>query len=136
MSDLNDDPKTTAAELGLEYVTPGPYDVFLDIDDIPSGAHMQRMFDLLRKNKIEFTEMKRTTSKSGNTHVYIRFTRAVGDIERIALQACMGSDRTRELLSVLRIWANTTRPTHGFLRKTGTRRSESFPVVARTVITR
>jgi hypothetical protein len=41
-----------------------------------------------------------TKSKSGNRHVIIRTKRCMDEFERIALQACLGSDRKRELLSL------------------------------------
>lgn len=50
-----------------------------------------------------------TVSKSGNAHVYLRVTDLCGNpyplttTDRVALQAILGSDRKRELLSYLRI---------------------------------
>lgn len=42
-----------------------------------------------------------TISRGGNRHVYIRLARPYPELVRIALQACLGSDPTREMLSAL-----------------------------------
>jgi hypothetical protein len=42
-----------------------------------------------------------TTSRNGNRHLYIKLSRSYPELVRIALQAVLGSDPTRELLSAL-----------------------------------
>ena len=120
MSKLDQDPEQAAKELGLDLLKPGPYDVFLDIDNATDNAFLSLMLDVLRNNGIEFNVMLTTTSKSGNKHTYLRFTRPISAIERIAIQACLGSDRVRELLSLLRIWTNAECPPTAFFEKPGT----------------
>jgi hypothetical protein len=128
MSELNDDPYKTAEALGLDVVLPEPNELFIDLDDPADELQLQTMLDVLNGKAsfddavmhgksdsdplLETVETKRTTSKSGNTHVYLKVSAKtpLSDIERIALQACLGSDRKRELLSALRILLSLDRP--------------------------
>jgi len=51
-------------------------------------------------------------SRNGGWHVTLTWgKRLMGAEERIALQACLGSDRVRELLSLIRWWAGSRHPT-------------------------
>ena len=105
MSDLSEDPALVAQERSLVLVLPGARDVFIDIDDDASLAIFDAMMGVLASNGGVFPlrEVKRTKSEHGNTHVYLEASRDLSDVERIALQACLGSDRKRELLSMLRL---------------------------------
>lgn len=112
MSDLNDDPQETADRLGLEMVLPGPRELFVDLDSIGDLTHYEAMLALCAEIAgKDISPAKRTVSPGGNTHAYLvsGFLATFGDgskeqaILRIALQACLGSDRKRELLSLLRI---------------------------------
>lgn len=120
MSDLNDDPFALAEAEGLTVVIPGPYDLQIDIDD--GAAALQRMSEGLEalRSYYSVTEMKRTTSRGGGTHVYLAIDGIdLGDnpILRCALQACLGSDVKRELLSILRVITRTNRPPTLFFEK-------------------
>lgn len=113
VSDLVADPQQEADERGLVLVLPDPFELFLDIDDQDSLRNYQAMLLVLAENQSGpplVTEAKRTTSPGGNTHVYLRFARPLSDLERVAFQACLGSDRKRELLSLLRIEFCLARP--------------------------
>lgn len=103
MSSLADDPHIVAKELGLRVDLPGECELFIDIDSTDDALHFYAMVDVLKENGIVFDDVTATPSRSGNTHVRARLPYAVSDTERIALQACLGSDRKRELLSMLRI---------------------------------
>ncbi len=50
------------------------------------------------------------TSKNGNVHVTIKLRRPLDPVERIALQACLGSDPDRELLSLFGAWNGKQQP--------------------------
>lgn len=117
MSRLDQDPEAVASELGCEVVTAGPYDVFVDIDDRNDLKHMDRVLNLFEKHGFSLEFAKETVSKSGNVHVYLRASRALTDIERVAIQACLGSDRLREAFSVLRIVNQTKAPPTVFFEK-------------------
>lgn len=97
-----------ANDLGLIAITPHPCELMLDIDEPFESAcakwspsHNSVMM-ALHKNGIPCWDRFFTMSKSGNTHLYIRFHNAFTDLERVALQAALGSDPVREALSVLR----------------------------------
>jgi hypothetical protein len=113
VSELNDDPYDTARKNGLDIVLPDPDQLFLDIDDADGEAQLAGMLDVLT-DLLDVGVEKRTTSAGGNHHVYLRvglpFAAALDPVTRIALQACLGSDRKRELLSLLRILHRLDRP--------------------------
>lgn len=70
---------------------------------------MLAMITLLKDNGFSCILEKETISRNGRAHIYIQFPRPLSDAERIALQASMGSDRKRELLSLSRILGGTDR---------------------------
>lgn len=123
MSELAEDPRVSAERLGLVVVEPGANELFIDIDSDEDEAHYYEMLSVLRENEIPFDEHKRTVSKSGNTHIYLTIapckTRDVvmTDTQRIAFQAALGSDRKRELLSLLRLTLGTGRAPTLFFEK-------------------
>lgn len=109
MSDLSKHPSIEAGLKGLAVVLPGPRDLYLDIDNEASAQQLTAMLAIFASNGDVFTETKRTTSAGGNTHVYLCIPAPWMDltpITRVALQACFGSDLTREALSILRILRN------------------------------
>jgi len=56
-----------------------------------------------------------TTSRNGGEHVYFEVEgEDLTPIERVLLQACLGSDPVREVLSFLRIKRNHPTPTTFF----------------------
>lgn len=111
MSDLARDPHVEAREKGLVAVLPEEDQLFLDIDHTDDLKVMRDVIKVLRHNGFVIWEERRTTSKSGNVHVYLRCERALGTLERVLLQACLGSDRKREVLSYLRERAGNFAPT-------------------------
>lgn len=69
-------------------------------------------------------------SKSGNTHAVLSFEETLPIHERIALQAILGSDPTRELLNLARVRADLGDHDACLLlmpRKSAEERSELFP---------
>lgn len=117
MSDLAEDPKKTADELGLEVVTPTVFQLFIDIDSDEDEGVMREMIETLVKNGVAVKEEKWQYSKSGNKHFYLSVPVSLSPLERICLQACLGSDRKRELLSLLRVWQKTEREPTVFFEK-------------------
>ena len=82
----------------VKIVLPEPRQLQLDIDSptLPE-SYTEQLYIL---NQINPVVMESTTkSKSGNLHVYITLTNDITPIERVMLQACMGSDIKRELLT-------------------------------------
>lgn len=88
-------------------VLPGPRDLFVDIDnDADFDFLRERVKDMLKLG-VMIRVVSDGPSKSGlpHRHVYLIADRDLSDPERIALQACLGSDRVREFLSLMRLWA-------------------------------
>lgn len=102
MSDLSRDPYEEAKELGLVAVLPEECELFLDIDNKDDFEVMTEIIKVLRHNHFKIAEEKVTRSKSKKWHVYLRTELPLDAMTRIALQACLGSDRKREALSILR----------------------------------
>lgn len=109
-SNLDDDPFETAAKYNLDVVLPADDELFIDIDAPLDAEWLKLMVKVLHDNGWPVDTIKTTTSRNGNTHVYLHTLRPVTPVERIALQACLGSDRKRELLSLLRIIRELDRP--------------------------
>ncbi len=119
MSDLSADPYAEAAEKGLIVVLPGDRELQIDIDDAESERRLNATLLTFKDNGFVFVEMKRTVSPGGNTHVTLETPLAFSPMTptlRVALQACFGSDRTRESLSLLRIYTTERIPTLFFER--------------------
>lgn len=114
MSSLDQDPAEVAKARGLVLVLPEPDQIFIDLDDRQDRKVLDAMLETLTCNGIAVWVEKETKSQGGNAHVYLRFPTPLNPITRIALQACLGSDRTRELLSLLRIFKKMDRPPTAF----------------------
>jgi len=71
--------------------------------DLDSPEDLQKACKLIHQlhRNIFFEKITRTISKSGNSHIYIELAKPMERIERIAWQACLGSDRVREALNLL-----------------------------------
>lgn len=104
MSSLDRDPYEHAQSLGLQVVTPEADQIFIDLDDEADRAVMLEVIAMFGRNGYTLRVEKETESKSGKRHVYIRAGFPLTEIERVALQACLGSDRKREALSIMRTW--------------------------------
>lgn len=119
MSALDQDPHAAAAELGLRVRLPADDELFVDIDSDEAFNTMVAMRDVLRESGFGLTLRWITDSKSGYPHQHVCLVawRALTPLERVALQACLGSDRKRELLSFLRIEEKTDRPPTVFFEK-------------------
>lgn len=120
-SHLEDDPGKAAQELGLVIVLPGPRDLFVDIDNEADYLWLLAMVEVMGGVGVQLEVDHVSPSKSGlpRRHVYLRADRDLTPVERIALQAALGSDRKRELLSLLRVWLHTDRPPTLFFEQPG-----------------
>ena len=120
MSDLSESPQEVADRLGLDLVLPGPLELQIDLDSPDDHVVLTMMRELLAKNGELVEEVKRTTSAGGNTHVTLKMPAGWGELSpllRVALQACLGSDRKREVLSILRIVRTYDMPATCFFEK-------------------
>lgn len=88
-----------ARDEGLVVVFPKSNELFIDIDNEHSFQLFLKQFDIMSKY-LGATGYEQSPSKSGmpKQHVTVYMDRDVTEIERLALQAMLGSDRVRELL--------------------------------------
>jgi hypothetical protein len=80
-----------------------PDELFIDIDTDRQFALFDAQVKLLKKH-FWFKSVTTTPSKQGlpHRHIVVKMARAYDLMTRIALQACLGSDPMRELLSAKR----------------------------------
>lgn len=94
-----------AAAKGLVLKFPADNELFVDIDTDTDFAVFQKQLATLMLH-VPVLGFDTTSSNSGGAHrhVVVRLGRnVVDDVERVLLQAVLGSDRLRELLSFVRI---------------------------------
>jgi hypothetical protein len=102
-----------AKQKNLEVKIPAADELYLDIDTPEQWGIFLRSFDVVRRY-LGVEEYKRTASSSGRAgryHVVIKMKEPMTSFERIALQAALGSDPMREILSLMRIYQNNPHPT-------------------------
>jgi hypothetical protein len=102
-----------AAEKGCVIVEPGARELFLDID-------CEEDLDLFRRNVLRVQEdaavlryevRSSPSGRGGRYHVVVTLGRDVDPVERVLLQALLGSDRVREALSWIRARRGFEMPT-------------------------
>lgn len=98
-------PYESARLKGQRVVLPKPNEVFLDIDTEVDWKLAWEMIRTMEENNLPLLITEVHPSKSGmpHRHVILEANRDFTPIERIAIQACLGSDRKRELLSLIRV---------------------------------
>ena len=100
-----------AAEKNLAVVFPRENELFLDFD---SKEHVAAFFEQFNRltGFVPILKLTMTPSETpDHYHAVLKLTISVTDTERILLQACLGSDRTRELLSFARVLKKDPHPT-------------------------
>lgn len=104
-----------AAAKGLIVVHPADDELFVDIDDDASYGVFQENLAVIRRQiahlDISCSTTPSPSRRSGRYHIRVKMPRPVTPIERIALQAILGSDRKREALSWCRIETGVGSPT-------------------------
>jgi hypothetical protein len=94
-----------ATRLGLDVVEPQDDEVFVDLDCSHDQYIMEANLALLREKGLDIRLVNITRSVNGNRHAYIKTGFCLTDIQRVALQAILGSDRKREALAFVNIVA-------------------------------
>jgi len=92
---------------------PEPDELFIDIDTLEQYAVYERQLELLLKWYPGATYI-RTTSKSGDPRMHVRVrvpSKIFDDESRIAWQSALGSDPTREFMSLMRVEREVPDPT-------------------------
>jgi hypothetical protein len=108
-----------AAENDLKVVFPDAYELQIDIDSSADAMTFEQNIDVI-ENSHGILNVKVTPSRSGGKrkHFTVRLITAVHDpVERIALQAILGSDRRREANSLRRWREGEKTPTLFFEKK-------------------
>jgi hypothetical protein len=110
MSEKVANPKKYAFENNLVIVPPGLNELQLDIDAKQLPKSFQEQLGILGQvNPV--IGYHTTTSKSGNLHVYVQLSKPFSLAERVLMQACLGSDIKRELLTYKNMQdSNNTQP--------------------------
>ena len=116
--DIDRDPEVVAGKKGLVVVKPGDDELFIDIDDLADLPHVFTGIKFLAAVGIKAAVTDITLSGTpGHLHCYARVDRKLKPVERVVLQACLGSDRKRELISVARLLLGGKYPTTVFFEK-------------------
>lgn len=98
---------------GFTVVHSDPTHLLLDLDTASSVAQYNRVLPILQRH-IAATEKRRWLSKSGNLHVVLELDEALPIEQRLLLQAALGSDGVREVLSLIRSKAGIKEPSKLF----------------------
>lgn len=90
---------------GYHVVTPQPDELQIDIDSDETYAAYVELLSMLQAFGREVVLITDVPSKSGlpRRHVTLRYPRNLSELERVAMQACLGSDPKREMFGLLRI---------------------------------
>jgi hypothetical protein len=98
-----------ARQLGLVVVLPRSNELFVDIDD-EASMHVF-LASVARLGDVSYLVRRSPSGAPGRRHITVTMPRAVTAMERIALQAMLGSDRVREILSWQRLQRGINEPT-------------------------
>lgn len=102
-----------AKERGCKVVYPGPRELFVDIDSQYSLEQFDKCLGVLQTIE-QATITRKTPSPSGKPykfHIVVELKRDLLPLERVLLQACLGSDPAREMLSLRRVLNKDQTPT-------------------------
>lgn len=92
-------------------IFPEPNQLLLDIDSDDDYQAYIRLSSILTE-WCTITDEKIEASKTdGHRHITLTLNQELDSMTRIALQACLASDRKRELLSLIRFKKGDERPT-------------------------
>jgi len=101
----NDKAYRFAADNNFEIVVPDDYELQIDLDSEEEYQYFLKQLKIVKRYMPIEGEPKIKPSRHGlpKRHATVRLTEKVSQIERICLQACLGSDRVRELLCYFRV---------------------------------
>lgn len=91
-----------ANDNNLAVVYPTSNEIQLDLDTETAYETYQTVLPIVSKH-YGIVDIRENASRSGlpKRHVTVTVDKTLTNFERIALQACLGSDRIREILSVI-----------------------------------
>lgn len=113
--------KEQADDRGLEIRYPKPNELFVDIDNARDFTRFKDLVVMLdRMDRVKGWQDTPSASGGQHRHVVVTMQRDVTAFERIALQAMLGSDLKREMLSYERLATGSNpHPTVFFEPKAG-----------------
>ena len=109
-----------ALDNNLDVILPEPNQLFIDIDtekDYEEYRFNMELIEIHLPYLIDDVEERPSKSGLPGRHVTLTLERDVTDLERIGLQAILGSDRKREMLSWLSAGQGHQHPTLFFEKK-------------------
>lgn len=108
-----------AESLGCTVLVPQANQLFIDLDDIDGNnwfnLNVGKIEEQLGPLTIEW--LPSPSGAECHHHVVVTVSRNLSDIERIAMQAFLGSDRKREALSWVRLINDDPQPTLFYQKK-------------------
>jgi hypothetical protein len=108
-----------AEKLGLEIVLPDDNTLQIDIDSVEALGVFYRQLTVVEQHFKGTTHVVKQSKsgKPGKFHITVTLPLQVDMYQRIALQACLGSDPLRELLSYVQAVHGDPHPTLFFEKK-------------------
>lgn len=103
-----------AEDADLDVVIPASNELFIDIDTDENYKEYQYNMELIEQHNPKFVhDVLVAPSKSGlpGRHITVQWHKELTDEQRIGLQAILGSDRKREMLSYLSMSRGHEHPT-------------------------
>lgn len=101
MSGIGGSAQAIADEKGLVVKKPRSNELFIDIDDIESLVRFHRNLPAFSCMIIGFTRTPSPSGREGRYHIRVTLDRDVkSELERVAMQAVLGSDSMHEALSL------------------------------------
>lgn len=115
-----------AAIEGLDVVLPKDNELFIDIDNEHSYMLYNNLMQIIQKfiGVVDVVEEKSKSGKPYKLHITVLLDQDVTPIERLALQAMLGSDRVRELLGYIQLKNGDPAPTLFLEKKAPTQLTE------------
>ena len=108
-ADTIESARAKASVLGRVVVFPKSNELFIDIDT--PTAMLKFVRGVARLSGVTYLVRPSPSGRPGRHHVVVTMPHQVTPMERIALQAMLGSDSVREMLSWMRIQRGIDEPT-------------------------
>lgn len=113
-----------AEEEGYEIVYPKDDELLIDLDSKEQHDKFYRDLSLLQSYFVAYVTKDAPSKTPGHRHVTVKVDRPLTILERIALQAALGSDNRREIHSLIDHFNGLDRPSLFFERKDETAQNE------------
>ena len=101
-----------AKDNNLDVIFPKPNELLIDIDDDAAYDRYCHLLGIMKRHfRVEMESIVPSRSGYPKRHITLTLAKPVTDTQRIALQAILGSDPVRELLSLRRVENKDSHPT-------------------------